>query len=313
MMAPFVTAGETVHSIDVLYVELSAGGLKGCAETMGVDYLGETTASMMAELSQLSDLTLSNLTSGHVQTLLPPGGSRNGLDCALWDLRAKQCHGGISSLLGRAMNPMETLYTLSLDEPENMARSAHHAAHLTQLKLKLNGHKALECLQAVRAARPEASIVIDANGSWSEALLLDLGDDLARLRVALLEQPLAADLDHCLQHLNYPVPLCADESCQASEDLERVADCYQAINIKLDKCGGLTEALLMRDWCQKYDKQMMVGNMLGSSLAMAPACVIAQTADFVDLDGPLWQSDDVAYPLQIVDGCIQPPAPELWG
>ena len=140
-----------------------------------------------------------------------------------------------------------------------------------------------------------------------------VGDGLARLGVALLEQPLARGDDAALENLRYPVPLCADESCQSSADLEAAADRYDAINIKLDKCGGLTDALVIRAWCQSNGKQIMVGNMLGSSLAMAPALVVAQGADFVDLDGPLWQRSDVEPPLRIERGCIQPPHDHLWG
>ena len=158
-----------------------------------------------------------------------------------------------------------------------------------------------------------AQLVIDANGSWDPGLVMAMGDDLARLEVALLEQPLPPGTDHALENLRYPVALCADESCQSSAELEALADCYDAINIKLDKCGGVTEALKMRDWCHRYGKKVMVGNMLGSSLAMAPAVLVAQGADFVDLDGPLWQLDDVEPPLSIVRGVIAPPPAALWG
>jgi len=139
------------------------------------------------------------------------------------------------------------------------------------------------------------------------------GDTLARFKVALLEQPLPLGEDGALEKLRYPVPLCADESCQSSCDLEAVADRYDAINIKLDKCGGLTDALAIREWCQQNKKLIMVGNMLGSSLAMAPALVVAQGADFVDLDGPMWQQCDVEPSLEIDQGCIQPPHSHLWG
>jgi L-alanine-DL-glutamate epimerase-like enolase superfamily enzyme len=139
------------------------------------------------------------------------------------------------------------------------------------------------------------------------------GDSLARYEVALLEQPLSAGQDDVLEKLGYPVPLCADESCQSSADLEALADRYDAINIKLDKCGGLTDALVIREWCQQNEKLIMVGNMLGSSLAMAPALVVAQGADFVDLDGPMWQQSDVEPSLEIDRGCIQPPHSHLWG
>ena len=313
MVAPFVTAEETVNHIDVLHVMLAHEGLEGRAETMGVDYFGETVASLQAELSALDPLAIEQLDREAVATLLPAGGSRNGLDCALWDLQAKQTAGGISALAGFTLTPLNTLFTLSLDDPDAMARRAHEVTDLKRLKLKLNAQAPLDCLQAIRDARPDAQLVIDANGSWTPELMMAVGDGLARFGVALLEQPLPHGDDAALENLRYPVPLCADESCQSSADLDAVADRYDAINIKLDKCGGLTDALAIRDWCQRNKKLIMVGNMLGSSLAMAPALVVAQGADFVDLDGPLWQTTDVEPPLTIEAGRIQPPAPELWG
>ena len=313
MVAPFVTAGETVHHIDVLHVMLEHDGYKGRAETMGVDYLGETVESLQAELSALDPVAIAQLDRETLQHLLPPGGSRNGLDCALWDLQAKQTAGGISALTGITLRPLNTLFTLSLDDPDAMARRAHEVPDLKQLKLKLNAQAPLDCLQAIREARPDAHLVIDANGSWTPDLVMAAGDTLARYEVAVLEQPLPLGEDSALEKLRYPVPLCADESCQSSADLEAVADRYDAINIKLDKCGGLTDALVIREWCQQNEKLIMVGNMLGSSLAMAPALLAAQGADFVDLDGPMWQRTDVAPRLIIDAGCIQPPLPDLWG
>ena len=313
LKAPFVTAAEVIDAIQVLQVTVSRGGISGRSETMGVDYLNETVESLQAELAALDPVTIAELDGELLQNLLPPGGSRNGLDCALWDLQAKQSVGGISGLSGITVEPVNTLFTLSLDDPEAMARQASAVPDLQRLKLKLNADAPLECLAAIRAARPDAQLVIDANGSWSAELLMAVGDDLARCSVALLEQPLPRGADQALEHLQYPVPVCADESCQSSAELEAAADRYDAINIKLDKCGGLTDALKMRDWCRRYGKKIMVGNMLGSSLAMAPALVVAQGADFVDLDGPLWQLDDVEPPLSIVRGVIAPPDPELWG
>ena len=313
MVAPFVTAGETVNHIDVLHVMLEHEGFTGRAETMGVDYFGETVESLEAELSALDPVTVAGLDRQMLQTLLPPGGSRNGLDCALWDLEAKQTSGGVAALTGIAMAPLHTLFTLSLDDPDAMARRAYEVPQLTRLKLKLNAQEPLDCLQAIREARPDAQLVIDANGSWTPEVMMAVGDGLARYNVALLEQPLSYGDDGALENLRYPVPLCADESCQSSADLEAVADRYDAINVKLDKCGGLTDALAIREWCQRHGKRIMVGNMLGSSLAMAPALVVAQGADFVDLDGPLWQRADVAPALSIESGCIQPSEPALWG
>ena len=313
MVAPFVTAGETVNHIDVLHVMLEHEGFAGRAETMGVDYFGETVESLEAELSALDPVAIAGLDRQTLQTLLPPGGSRNGLDCALWDLEAKQTSGGVAALTGIAMAPVHTLFTLSLDDPDAMARRAYEVPQLSRLKLKLNAQEPLDCLQAIREARPDAQLVIDANGSWTPEVMMAVGDGLARFNVALLEQPLPHGDDGALENLRYPVPLCADESCQSSADLEAAADRYDAINIKLDKCGGLTDALAIREWCERHGKLIMVGNMLGSSLAMAPALVVAQGADFVDLDGPLWQRADVAPALSIGSGCIQPPEPALWG
>ena len=313
MVAPFVTAGETINHIDVLHVMLEHKGFRGHAETMGVDYFGETLESLEAQLLALDPAAIARLDREALQTLLPPGGSRNGLDCALWDLEAKQIAGGIAALTGVALAPLHTLFTLSLDDPEAMARRAFEAPRLTRLKLKLNPQEPLDRLQAVREARPDAQLVIDANGSWTPEVMMAVGDGLARFEVALLEQPLPHGNDGALDNLRYPVALCADESCQSSADLEAVADRYDAINIKLDKCGGLTDALAIREWCQRHGKRVMVGNMLGSSLAMAPAFVAAQGADFVDLDGPMWQQSDVEPPLGIERGCIQPPHRHLWG
>lgn len=313
MVAPFVTAGETVNRIDVLHVMLEHKSFVGRAETMGVDYLGETVESLEAELSVLDPAAIARLDRKALQTLLPPGGSRNGLDCALWDLEAKQTAGGIATLAGITLTPLNTLFTLSLDDPDVMARRAFEVPQLTRLKLKLNADAPLDCLQAVREARPDAQLVIDANGSWTPEVMMKVGDDLPRFNVALLEQPLPIDQDIALENLRYPVPLCADESCQSSADLEVVADRYDAINIKLDKCGGLTDALVIREWCQQNKKLIMVGNMLGSSLAMAPALVAAQGADFVDLDGPLWQRTDIEPGLVIHRGEISAPASALWG
>ncbi len=313
LTAPFITAAEVINSIHVLHVTVSQSGVSGRSETMGVDYLGETVDSMQAELATLDPVAIAKLEGEMLQDLLPPGGSRNGLDCALWDLKGKQTRGGISALTGISLAPVNTLFTLSLDHPDAMARQASAVPNLQRLKLKLNADEPSDCLVAIRAARPDAQLVIDANGSWNAELVMALGDDLARCGVALLEQPLPPGADHALENLRYPVPLCADESCQSSVELEALADCYDAINIKLDKCGGLTEALKMRDWCHRYGKKIMVGNMLGSSLAMAPAVLVAQGADFVDLDGPLWQQFDVEPPLSILRGVIMPPRAELWG
>lgn len=194
-----------------------------------------------------------------------------------------------------------------------MADKARQCADMPHLKLKLDSRDTADKIVAIRQARPDARIVIDANGSWTPALMDELADMLAANRIFLLEQPLAMGQDGYLADLDYPVPVCADESCQSSRDLEALANRYQAINIKLDKCGGLTDALAILAWCRAHGKKVMVGNMLGSSLAMAPAMVVAASADLADLDGPLWQTRDVDPPIPFRGTLMTPPPRALWG
>ena len=308
MVAPFVTAGETVHHIDVLHVMLEHDGYGGRAETMGVDYLGETVESLEAELLALEPAAIARLDRDALQSLLPPGGSRNGLDCALWDLQAKQTAGGIAALTGITLTPLNTLLTLSLDDPDAMARRAHEVPDLKRLKLKLNAQAPLDCLQAVREARPDAQLVIDANGSWTPELMMAVGDGLARFEVALLEQPLPRGQDAALENLRFPVSLCADESCHTSTDLERLRELYDVVNIKLDKTGGLTEALKLRQAALDVGMDVMVGCMVATSLSMAPGVLVAQGAVVVDLDGPLLLARDRDAGLHYDDaGRVHPP------
>jgi L-alanine-DL-glutamate epimerase-like enolase superfamily enzyme len=194
-----------------------------------------------------------------------------------------------------------------------MAAAASAAAAYPVLKLKLDADRPAQRLGAVRAARPEAELLVDANGSWTRALLDELSETLVAQRVALLEQPLPPGADHELEGFASPVPLCADESFQSRGDLEQIAGLYGAVNVKLDKCGGLTEALRIVDACAERGIELMVGNMLGSSLAMAPAMVVAQRCRWVDLDGPLLQARDREHPLRYEGALVSPPDPLLWG
>ena len=208
---------------------------------------------------------------------------------------------------------MTTAFTLSLDTPAAMAVAARRAAGYPVLKLKLDAERPAERLAAVRAARPDAELLVDANGSWTPELLAELAPTLVEQRVALVEQPLPAGGDAALAGWRSPVPLCADESCQSSADLELVATRYQVVNVKLDKCGGLTDALRMVERCRALGLEVMVGNMLGSSLAMAPAFVVAQWCRWVDLDGPLLQRTDRENAMRYEGARLMPPAPGLWG
>jgi L-alanine-DL-glutamate epimerase-like enolase superfamily enzyme len=252
-------------------------------------------------------------TRSALQAMLPPGGARNALDCALWDLACRRTGSRAWDLLGRSVHPVTTCYTLSLDSAEAMADEARaHGKHAV-LKLKLDADDVEARLEAVRKARPDAELLIDANGAWDRPLLERVGDVLARHRVALLEQPLPRGSEDALARLNYPVPLCADESCQHAGELEALVDRFQVVNIKLDKAGGLTEALAVADRAQVLGFDLMVGNMLGSSLAMAPAFLVAQACRWVDLDGPLWQRADRDHPIRYDDGVMHLPQAALWG
>ncbi|MCJ7556357.1 MAG: dipeptide epimerase [Gammaproteobacteria bacterium] len=313
MVEPFVTASEVTTCITVVTVTLRQAGHQGRAETLGADYLGETAVTIKNGIEAVRKQIEAGLTRDQLQELLPPGGARNGLDCALWDLEAKRSGRRVWELLGMDMQPVHTVFTLAMGDGDAMAAKALAHRDMPHLKLKLNGVDTADKIAAIRKVRPDARIMIDANGSWSPSLLDRLGDVLAANKIELLEQPLPMGHDQPLRGLNYPVPLCADESCQSSADLERVADCYDAINIKLDKCGGLTDGLKILAWCKNHGKQVMVGNMLGSSLAMAPAMIIAQQAAFVDLDGPLWQTRDSPPAIRYAGSLMPLPDKELWG
>lgn len=313
LKSPFVTSQESVSDIDTLQVRLSCDGFVGRGEALGVDYLGETPESMGTQLEQLGGLLPDGLDGQALLSELPAGGARNALDCALWDLNAKRAGRRVWDLLDMSVASVTTAYTLSLADPDAMAAEARANKEYPVLKLKLGVGDIADSVAAIRSARPDAMLLIDANGAWSEELLNAVGDVLARNGIAMLEQPLPRGGDQALLGLKYPVKLCADESCQAFSELEQAAEAYQVINIKLDKCGGLTEALAMQQWCKQRDLETMVGNMLGSSLAMSPAFLVAQGCAYVDLDGPLWQVDDLLPALQYAGAVMTAPESDLWG
>ncbi len=310
---PFVTAVERITQLESVMVTLSEAGFSGRGEALGVDYLGETPARMVEQLEAVRAAVEDGLDHAGLQRLLPPGGARNALDCALWDLRAKEAGRRVWELLGLTAAPVNTLYTLGLAEAEAMGREAARRAEYPALKLKLDARDIEARLQAVRAARPDATLVIDANGSWNEAVLTGVADILQICGVALLEQPLPRGEDAALAAIDCPIMLCADESCQSAADLPAIRDRYGTVNIKLDKCGGLTEAMHMVATCRQLGLEVMVGCMLGSSLAMAPGYLVAQHARFVDLDGPLWQTSDHAAAIEYRGASMQAPGLQLWG
>ena len=314
LRAPFVIAGSTTTAITTVTVTVEDGAARGWGEALGVDYLGETAASMREQLEACrAAIEVGRAWPEVLDAVLPAGGARNALDCALWDLRLKRAERTIWSWLGIEPRPVTTAFTLSLGEPAAMAAAARRVAAHPLLKLKLDADDPAARLAAVRAARPDAELLVDANGSWSIGLLDALAPALVDNRIALVEQPLPAGADAALAGWDAPVPLCADESAQTSAGLDELAARYRFVNVKLDKSGGLTEALRMVARCRELGLGLMVGNMLGSSLAMAPAFVVAQHCRFVDLDGPLLQRRDREHAMRYEGALLYPPSRELWG
>ena len=310
----FRIAYRTQTVAETVWVELSEGGLTGRGEGLCVSYHGETIDSMLAQLEAVKKDLIKGVSRAELQELLPAGGARNAVDCALWDLEAKRAGKRAWELAGiPAVRPLVTAYTLSVDTPEAMGRAAAAVPQYSLLKLKLSGREDVERVSAVRKARPDVDIVVDANQSWNEALLRDLTPRLGALGVKLIEQPLPAGQDEALRGFESPVPLCADESCQTTASLESLVDKYAYINIKLDKTGGLTEALSLARAARARDFKLMVGCMAGSSISMAPAFIVGQFCSVIDLDGPLLASSDVPNAIRYEGSRMSEPARELWG
>jgi L-alanine-DL-glutamate epimerase-like enolase superfamily enzyme len=249
-----------------------------------------------------------------LQAALPAGAARNAVDCALWDLEAKLAGRRAWDLAGLpTIGPVLTAYTLSLAPPDEMRAAAALNAHRPILKIKLGTEGDMPRLEAVRAGAPRSRLIIDANEGWTPDVYTDLAPHLLRLGVELVEQPLPAGQDDMLAEIARPLPVCADESCHDRAGLEALRGKYDVVNLKLDKTGGLTEGLLTRDLARQMGFQVMVGCMVGSSLAMAPAVLLAQGADWTDLDGPLLLSEDRPHPLTYDAEGVHPPDANLWG
>jgi L-Ala-D/L-Glu epimerase len=310
----FRTAARARSHAQTVLVELDDGERVGRGEASGVPYHGETVDGLLEQLASFAGAVSSGISRAELQGLLPAGGARNALDCALWDLEAKRSARRVWELAGLPMaKPLFTAYTLSLDTAEVMARAAESLHRYPLLKLKLTGEEDLERVGLVRRARPDAQLIVDANQAWDERALRELTPALAGLGVTLIEQPLAAGQDHALATFRSPVPLCADESCQTSRSLPAVVGKYQYINIKLDKTGGLTEALRLARLAQEAGLRLMVGSMGGSSLGMAPATIVGQLCDVVDLDAPLLTKGDVPDAIRYEGHRMAVPGARLWG
>jgi L-alanine-DL-glutamate epimerase-like enolase superfamily enzyme len=294
----------------VLTVHVSDGAAQGWGECVPYARYGETLDSVTDEIEGLPD----TFDRADLAQLLPAGAARNAVDCALWDLEAKRAGQRVWSLAGLATpGPHITAYTLSLDSPGAMQAQAALNAHRPLLKIKLGTPDDMPRLEAVRAGAPDARIIVDANEGWSADIYADLAPHLVRLGVDLVEQPLPAGEDDALIGLDRPVPVCADESCHDRASLPALRGKYDMVNIKLDKTGGLTEALALRSAAIAQGYGIMVGCMVGSSLAMAPAVLLAQGAAVVDLDGPLLLAEDRDTPLTFDAAGVHPPDAALWG
>jgi L-Ala-D/L-Glu epimerase len=294
----------------VLTVRVDRGGVTGWGECVPYARYGETLETVTAQIEGLA----ADIDRPALQDALPAGAARNAVDCALWDRAAKAEGRRVWELAGLpAPRPMVTCFTLSLDTPETMRAAAARNAHRPVLKIKLGTPDDMARLEAVRAGAPDARIVVDANEGWTAEIYADLAPHLLRLGVEMVEQPFPAGADDMLAEIARPLPVCADESCHDRASLPDLKGKYDMVNIKLDKTGGLTEALALRDAARAEGFDVMVGCMVGTSLAMAPAVLVAQGADVVDLDGPLLLAEDREHALQYDSDGVHPPRPELWG
>ena len=311
---PFRISGAEWRTSAGLVVQLSEDGYLGRGEAQGVFYLDETAQSIFEQVHEVADIIRSGISREELQDLLPAGGARNAIDCAMWDLECKRSGKTIWELTGIDPRPVTTVYTIGLeDTPEAMAAKAAAVADAPILKIKLDGHMPYEKLAAIRAARPDAELVVDANQGWSFELLKEVIPKCVDLNLGMIEQPLARGGDEMLEGFESPIMLASDESCLHTGELETNARRYSMINIKLDKTGGLTEALRLARAAKKKGCKLMVGNMMGTSLGMAPSFVVAQLCDFVDIDGPLLLKYDHPLGLEYNKGVVQGIDPRLWG
>jgi L-alanine-DL-glutamate epimerase-like enolase superfamily enzyme len=299
---------------EVVTCTISEGGHRGHGECVPYRRYGEGIESVVAEIETNRQKIEAGMTRPDLMTTMMPGAARNAVDCALWDFEAKTSGTSVASRLGIAKPmPLTTAYTISLGEPETMAAQARDYAHRALLKVKVGTGDDESRIRAVCAAAPDATIILDANEGWPEDVLVRHLQIAADAGVALVEQPLPAGKDAMLGAIKRPILVCADESVHHTGDLAALRDRYDAINIKLDKTGGLTEAILMKEEAQRLGFQIMVGCMVGTSLAMAPAVLLAQDAEFVDLDGPLLLARDRDPGLRYEASLVFPPTAALWG
>lgn len=312
---PFVIARATQFDIPTLQLQLTdEHGHTGFGEACGVPYKDETPESMAAQIEGVAEAIAAGLTRQILLDLLPSGGARFALDSALWDMEAKRDKVDPFTASGLAANPIEVDVTIGIRAPADYEAAARNLSEYPVLKVKVDASDPLTCLANVRKGAPKSRLIVDPNQSWSVEMVKALGPQLKSLGVVLLEQPIKLGDEPGLDGYVPPVPLCADELIDTAADLDKARGRFQLVNIKLDKCGGLTAGLALADVAQAQGFGLMIGCMLGSSLSMAPGMVLAQRCAFVDLDGPLLQSEDHPEGFSYVNGMVaQTHKPALWG
>ena len=314
LAAAFVIARGAKSEAEVVVAEIVDGPHRGRGEAVPYGRYSESVESVLGQIEGVRPAIEAGMTRQALQGFLTAGAARNALDCALWDLEAKQTGRRAWELAGRTrLDPVKTCFTISLGAPAEMAEAARANARRPMLKLKIGSADDLEAVAAVRAAAPKSRLIVDANEGLAFEDLARIAAELARLEVKLLEQPLPASQDIQLEGFASPLPLCADESLHTRAELAACARRYRLVNVKLDKAGGLTEALALAAAARAQGLGLMVGSMVGTSLGVAPALILAQGAEVADLDGPLLLAKDRAPGLAITGSLIEPPTPELWG
>lgn len=310
---PFVIARGVQTACEVILTRIESGGHLGRGEAAGVDYYGETPATMLAQIESIRGRIEAGIDRRELLKLLPAGGARNALDAAMWDLEAKQAGVSVWQLAGMQPRPVTTAVTIGIRTLDAYERSARALSAHPWLKIKVSADRPLDAVEAVRRAAPRARLIVDANQAWSVSLLQSLARDLLDLRVDLLEQPVPVRDDEGLANLDFPIPVCADEAADSALDLPRLTGRYGFINIKLDKTGGLTAALDFAAAAHAAGFRLMAGCMVGGSIAMAPAMVLAQLCEVADLDGPLLQAEDWPDGIVYDNGVMSLPSRALWG
>jgi L-alanine-DL-glutamate epimerase-like enolase superfamily enzyme len=311
---PFTTAHGIRTTADTVVAEISDGDSRGRAEGVPLRRYGESIDSVVATLEAMKGAVMSGLNRETLQDALPPGAARNALDCAFWDIDAKRAYRSVADLAGLgAVTPVATGFTIALDTPDKMAELADANRARPLLRLVLGGDGDVERVRAVRRAVPAARLIVDANESWDEDQYKEFMPALDDFRVELIEQPLPAGADDVLSRSEHSIPLCADESCQTLTDLDRLKGKYDVVNIKLDKTGGLTAALALAAEARRRGFRIMAGGVIGTSLGIAPAMLVARQAQIVELDGPLHLASDRVPGLRYDGGTIHPPEQKFWG